>query len=108
MMNYFLTGPLPDKLSSISVRGSDHFTIAAKVNNDPKGWTVYGWYKASTVTDNAVGNTDAGESNIKTASGLTNYHVSHIHPGNRDFLDKTTTKGKALQKLKYDVEKINL
>ena len=50
---------------------------------------------------------DAGERNIKTASGDIKFHVSHIHPGDREFLDMEKEKGKALHKLKYVVEKIN-
>lgn len=50
---------------------------------------IYWWYRNAAIQDNAV---DDGETLNRTASGNTTYHMSHIHPGFREFLDESKEK----------------
>lgn len=112
LMLNFITAAFPDKMNIRSLKSSAHWmairnavkNVIAHVNSDAKKWTIYGWYRNASVQDNAVG--DGGEAVNRTASANTIYHVSHIHPGDRDFLDTTKEKGQAMQAFKFDVSSI--
>ena len=82
--------------------------------NDNDGFTVVGWYKRGIINDkslisqdkNTVGYSNTTDTESQIDSGDISSHIVQIIPSNRDFLDPTTTLGRELSELKFDVSKI--
>ena len=82
--------------------------------NDNDGFNVVGWYKRGIINDkslisqdtNTVGYSNTTDTESQIDSGDISSHIVQIIPSNRDFLDPTTTLGRKLSELKFDVSKI--
>ena len=89
--------------------------------NENGGFTVIGWYKKGLINDKsmiAAKNTGVGtvsgsnnnntnvDEDIQVESGEISYHIVHIIPTNKDFLDPNTRLGLRLKGKKFDVSTI--
>ena len=85
--------------------------------NNNGGFTVVGWYKRgvindkSMITTNANANTSNNPSlnnndDVQIDSGDISYHIVHISPTDKNFLESTSVLGTRLNALKFDVTSI--
>ncbi len=82
--------------------------------NDDGGWVLFGWTKQGLIkaddNNRILGNDfrqqDPPQGQLKCLSEDTIKHIVHVVPVERDYLDKTTVRGKKLDDLKFDFSSI--
>ena len=108
-------------LSQLDMASEEYFNVmecmenAVNFINNNEGFTAIGWYKNGTINDrtlvsnhatngtsNGVQNGGVDQQNQVNSSEV-NYRIIELMPTNRDFLDKDTVAGRALNRLKYNV-----
>ena len=119
----YLTEPFSPNvtLSQLDMASEEYFSVMECMENvvnfinNNEGFTAIGWYKNGTINDRTlVSNhpTTGGSNGIQNAGGdqqnqvnssEVNYRIIELMPTNRDFLDKDTVAGRALNRLKYNV-----
>ena len=99
----------------------ESITNCVNLINENGGFTVIGWYKKGLINDKSmiaakhtgVGTVSGSNNNntnvdedIQVESGEISYHIVHIIPTNKDFLDPNTRLGLRLKGKKFDVSTI--
>ena len=110
-MDLYLTGNMSiDVRASQLHHGSDHYEsisdtigdIVQLINLDG-GWTVHGWGKKGFINDSSLVGNDSNETDTRVVAQEVTTHIVHIHPTNRQYLDPSSTRGAALENMKFDV-----
>ena len=122
----YLTGDIPGSVKLYMLQLTEAFIHmfeamerCIQLINSNGGFTVVGWYKRGVINDkslitarnlsntsNAALNTT--EEDLHVDSGEISYHIVHISPTNKDFLDDSKVLGVRLNALKYNVSAIEM
>ena len=115
----YLSGFLPANVKVSALQNDDCFwdmedQIEKVVDfiNTNGGWTAIGWYKRGEIKDRSLldstANNGQNSNNVdeNVGSGKINYHIVQLMPTDVRILDSTTSLGRELDSLKYDVSQI--